>query len=83
MEVGEWVGGRTEDRLNESNGHLSLNDDRLTDDAALWRFLSLQETRLSGFRSPMEFFDFNRLSRPADLSTAVSVSLAPFGLRLA
>ena len=25
----------------------------------------------------MEFFDFNRLSRPADFNTAVSVSLAP------
>ena len=40
------------------------------------RFFCVQETRLNGFRSPMEFFDFNRLSRPADFSTAVSVSLA-------
>ncbi|KAF9793367.1 prenylated rab acceptor PRA1 [Thelephora terrestris] len=29
-------------------------------------------TSLNGFRSPIEFFDFNRLSRPADFSTAVS-----------
>lgn len=41
---------------------------------------SLQETRLSGFRSPMEFFDFHRLSRPADFNTAVSVSLALVGM---
>jgi len=33
---------------------------------------SFRETSLNGFRSPMEFFDFNRLSRPADVSTAVS-----------
>ncbi|KAF9653812.1 prenylated rab acceptor PRA1 [Thelephora ganbajun] len=33
---------------------------------------SFRETRLNGFRSPMEFFDFNRLSRPADFNTAVS-----------
>jgi len=33
---------------------------------------SFRETRLGGFRSPVEFFDFNRLSKPADLSTAVS-----------
>jgi len=33
---------------------------------------SFKETRLNGFRSPMEFFDFNRLSRPADFATAVS-----------
>ena len=39
-------------------------------------FFFVQESRLNGFRSPMEFFDFNRLSRPADFNTAVSVSLA-------
>ena len=44
-------------------------NDALADDLA-------QETRMNGFRTPMEFFDFNRLSRPADFSTAVSVSLA-------
>jgi len=35
-------------------------------------FKSFRETRLNGFRHPMEFFDFNRLSRPADFNTAIS-----------
>jgi len=33
---------------------------------------SFRETRLSAFRSPVEFFDYQRISRPADLSTATS-----------
>ncbi|KAG8864635.1 hypothetical protein FRB96_005139 [Tulasnella sp. 330] len=33
---------------------------------------SLKETRLSGLRPVTEFFDHNRLSRPADLNTATS-----------
>ena len=32
-----------------------------------------QETRLSALRSPIEFFDINRLSRPADTTQAVTV----------
>ncbi|KAI0063621.1 prenylated rab acceptor PRA1 [Artomyces pyxidatus] len=32
---------------------------------------SFRETRLSALRPPQEFFDHNRLSRPADLNTAV------------
>ncbi|KAI0703393.1 prenylated rab acceptor PRA1 [Cerioporus squamosus] len=31
---------------------------------------SFRETRLSALRAPTEFFDFNRVSRPADLNTA-------------
>ncbi|GBE81027.1 PRA1-like protein [Sparassis crispa] len=33
---------------------------------------SFRETRLSALRSPSEFFDHNRLSRPADMNQAVS-----------
>lgn len=33
---------------------------------------SFRETRLSALRPPNEFFDAHRLSRPADLNTAVS-----------
>ena len=33
-----------------------------------------QETRLSGLRPPTEFFDYHRISRPADLNQATSVS---------
>ncbi|KAF8839471.1 prenylated rab acceptor PRA1 [Paxillus ammoniavirescens] len=33
---------------------------------------SIRETRLSALRSPTEFFDFHRISRPADTSQAVS-----------
>ncbi|TFK54155.1 prenylated rab acceptor PRA1 [Heliocybe sulcata] len=33
---------------------------------------SFRETRLSALRPPQEFFDFNRISRPADLNTATS-----------
>ncbi|KAH9954143.1 prenylated rab acceptor PRA1 [Russula dissimulans] len=33
---------------------------------------SIRETRLSALRSPSEFFDPNRISRPADLNQAVS-----------
>ncbi|KIK91351.1 hypothetical protein PAXRUDRAFT_830912 [Paxillus rubicundulus Ve08.2h10] len=33
---------------------------------------SFRETRLSALRSPTEFFDFHRISRPADTSQAVS-----------
>ncbi|KAH0827383.1 prenylated rab acceptor PRA1 [Lanmaoa asiatica] len=32
----------------------------------------IQETRLSALRSPVEFFDIHRLSRPADTTQAVS-----------
>ncbi|KAJ8077263.1 Prenylated Rab acceptor 1 [Marasmius tenuissimus] len=31
---------------------------------------SFRETRLSALRSPQEFFDYHRISRPADLNTA-------------
>ncbi|RDX40447.1 prenylated rab acceptor PRA1 [Polyporus arcularius HHB13444] len=31
---------------------------------------SFRETRFSALRAPTEFFDFNRVSRPADLNTA-------------
>ncbi|KAL0578748.1 Prenylated Rab acceptor 1 [Marasmius crinis-equi] len=31
---------------------------------------SFRETRLSALRSPQEFFDFHRVSRPADMNTA-------------
>ncbi|KAF8919852.1 prenylated rab acceptor PRA1 [Mucidula mucida] len=31
---------------------------------------SFRETRLSAIRSPAEFFDYQRISRPADLNTA-------------
>jgi len=34
---------------------------------------STQETRLSALRPPSEFFDPNRISRPADINQAVSV----------
>jgi hypothetical protein len=34
----------------------------------------LQETRLAAIRSPTEFFDYHRISRPADLNQATSVS---------
>jgi hypothetical protein len=41
----------------------------------LWRFVNrLQETRLSGLRPLTEFFDYHRISRPADLNQATSVS---------
>ncbi|KAK7005739.1 PRA1 family protein [Favolaschia claudopus] len=33
---------------------------------------SFREARLSALRSPTEFFDFQRVSRPADLNTATS-----------
>ncbi|KAH7911997.1 prenylated rab acceptor PRA1 [Hygrophoropsis aurantiaca] len=33
---------------------------------------SFRETRLSALRPPTEFFDFHRISRPADLNQAVS-----------
>lgn len=33
---------------------------------------SFREARLSGLRPPTEFFDFNRISRPADLNQATS-----------
>jgi len=33
---------------------------------------SFRETRLSALRTPQEFFDVNRISRPADLNTATS-----------
>ncbi|EPQ57295.1 prenylated rab acceptor PRA1 [Gloeophyllum trabeum ATCC 11539] len=33
---------------------------------------SFRETRLSALRPPQEFFDFNRISRPADLNTSIS-----------
>ncbi|KAF8070618.1 prenylated rab acceptor PRA1 [Lyophyllum atratum] len=33
---------------------------------------SLKETRFSGIRSPAEFFDYQRISRPADLNQATS-----------
>jgi hypothetical protein len=32
-----------------------------------------QEARLSALRPPQEFFDYNRVSRPADFSQATSV----------
>jgi hypothetical protein len=35
----------------------------------------IQETRLSTLRTPAEFFDVHRISRPADFNTAVSVRL--------
>jgi hypothetical protein len=34
----------------------------------------LQETRLAGIWYPVEFFDYQRISRPADLNQATSVS---------
>ncbi|KAG6831685.1 hypothetical protein H0H92_008328 [Tricholoma furcatifolium] len=33
---------------------------------------SLRETKFSGIRSPTEFFDYHRISRPADLNQATS-----------
>jgi len=33
---------------------------------------SVKETRLSGLRSPTEFFDYHRISRPADFNVATS-----------
>ncbi|KAF9010529.1 prenylated rab acceptor PRA1 [Cyathus striatus] len=33
---------------------------------------SLRETRLSGLRPPTEFFDYHRISRPADMNEATS-----------
>ncbi|KAF9454046.1 prenylated rab acceptor PRA1 [Macrolepiota fuliginosa MF-IS2] len=33
---------------------------------------SFRETRLSGLRPPSEFFDYHRISRPADVNTATS-----------
>lgn len=33
----------------------------------------VQDTRMSALRPPAEFFDHNRISRPADLNQAVSV----------
>ncbi|KAF8904466.1 hypothetical protein CPB84DRAFT_1814459 [Gymnopilus junonius] len=35
-------------------------------------FKSLKETRLSGLRPVTEFFDFQRISRPADMNQATS-----------
>jgi len=35
-------------------------------------FKSLKDTKLSGIRSPTEFFDIHRISRPADLNEATS-----------
>jgi len=35
-------------------------------------FKSFRETRLSALRPPSEFFDFHRISRPADLNQATS-----------
>lgn len=37
----------------------------------------LQETRLSGLRPLSEFFDYHRISRPADFNQATSVSNYP------
>lgn len=37
-------------------------------------YVNFQETRLSALRPPTEFFDFHRISRPADLNQATSVS---------
>ena len=39
----------------------------------LW-LIALQETRLSALRPVGEFFDHHRLSRPADMNQATSVS---------
>jgi hypothetical protein len=36
-----------------------------------------QDTRLSALRPPSEFFDPNRITRPADLNQAVSVRWIP------
>ncbi|KAF7376359.1 PRA1 family protein [Mycena sanguinolenta] len=33
---------------------------------------SFREARLSALRSPVEFFDYQRISRPADMNTATS-----------
>ncbi|KAF5351958.1 hypothetical protein D9756_007568 [Leucocoprinus leucothites] len=33
---------------------------------------SIRETRLSGLRPPSEFFDYHRISKPADFNTAIS-----------
>jgi hypothetical protein len=42
----------------------------------LWltRHDGTQETRLSALRPPQEFLDYQRVSRPADLSTATQAS---------
>lgn len=42
---------------------------------------SLKEARLSGLRPPSEFFDYQRISRPADFNQASSVSLVSYGLQ--
>lgn len=34
---------------------------------------NIQETRLSNIRGPAEFFDYNRVSRPADLNQTTHV----------
>ena len=46
----------------------------------LWRFVlnRLQESRFSGLRPLTEFFDYHRISRPADLNQATSVSDSVF-----
>ncbi|KAG6898161.1 hypothetical protein C0992_004148 [Termitomyces sp. T32_za158] len=38
-------------------------------------FRSFRETKFSGIRSPAEFFDYHRISRPADFNQATSVSV--------
>lgn len=57
-----------------AGGTSHADDDR----ALFWlvRFDGSQETRLSALRSPAEFLDYQRVSRPADISTATSVSYA-------
>ncbi|RDB25290.1 PRA1-like protein [Hypsizygus marmoreus] len=35
-------------------------------------FKSIRETKFSGIRSPGEFFDYHRISRPADVNQAIS-----------
>lgn len=54
-----------------AGGTTYANDDR----ALFWLVRSdgTQETRLSALRAPAEFLDYQRVSRPADLSTATSV----------
>jgi hypothetical protein len=53
---------RVRNGLHERQRHLTLDN-------------FIQETRLSTLRTPAEFFDIHRISRPADFNTAFSVSL--------
>jgi PRA1 family protein 1 len=61
-------------RVTDAVKSLRVSDAVEHNDKISLQYLVWQETRLAGIRSPVEFFDYQRISRPADLNQATSVS---------